>query len=69
MCKFICPLVLACLAVGIVCFGTGGGEPETPSTVVTTLRDVVDSTDDLISLREAMCWLLQPASVGHSTVC
>ncbi|MBR5415975.1 MAG: hypothetical protein IK105_08580 [Thermoguttaceae bacterium] len=29
---------------------------ETPSTVVTTLRDVVDSTDDLISLREAISY-------------
>lgn len=63
MCKFICPLVLACLAVGIVCFGTGGGEPETPSTVVTTDLDVCNRTDGLISLREAISYAAEGDTV------
>ncbi len=56
MSKFICPFLLACLAVGVVRFGTGGGEPETPSTVVTTDMDVCDKTDGLVSLREAVAY-------------
>ena len=54
MSKFVCPILLACLAVGIVCFGTGGGKPETPSTVVNTCCDTFDRTDGFTSLREAI---------------
>ena len=57
MFKFVCPFLLACLAVGVICFGIGGGgEPETPSTVVTTELDKVCKTDGLISLREAISY-------------
>ena len=67
MSKFVCPILLACLAVGIVCFGTGGGEPETPSTVVTTDLDVCNRTDGLISLREAIAYAAELGEIQTIT--